>query len=110
VNSAEEDRANFCKGLNRKLLFSALYSMYMVTLNEARAILKVSAQAKIGSRSTITISKTDMKCFIKNCKNCSWGWGGIKMKLLIYHVHIYISPFFKTLLCDSMLCKGKCRC
>jgi hypothetical protein len=24
VNSAEENRANFCKGLDRKLLFSAL--------------------------------------------------------------------------------------
>jgi hypothetical protein len=34
VNSVEENRANICKGSDGKLLFSTLYSMYMVTLYE----------------------------------------------------------------------------
>jgi hypothetical protein len=44
MNSVE-NRANFCTGLDRKPLFSALHGMYMVTLNELKAILKVTAQA-----------------------------------------------------------------
>jgi hypothetical protein len=44
VNSVEENRANFCKGLDGMPLFSALYGMYMVILNELKSILKVSAQ------------------------------------------------------------------
>jgi hypothetical protein len=43
VNSAE-NRANICKGLDGKPLFSAIYNMYTVTLNELKAILKVRAQ------------------------------------------------------------------
>jgi hypothetical protein len=34
VNSAEENRANFCKVPAGNLLFSALFGMYTVTLNE----------------------------------------------------------------------------
>jgi hypothetical protein len=45
VNSTEEKRANFCKGLDGKQLFSAVYGMYAITLNEMKAVLKVSAQA-----------------------------------------------------------------
>jgi hypothetical protein len=45
VNSVEEKRANFCKGVDGKPLFMALYGIYMVTRNELKAILKVSAQA-----------------------------------------------------------------
>jgi hypothetical protein len=45
LNSAEENRANFCKGLDGEPLFSALYGMYKVTVNEQKAILKVSALA-----------------------------------------------------------------
>jgi hypothetical protein len=41
----EENRENFCKGLDGKPLLSALYGMYMLTLNELKAVLKVSAQA-----------------------------------------------------------------
>jgi hypothetical protein len=44
VNSME-NRTNFCKVLDRKLLVSAFYSMHAVTLNEVKAILKASAQA-----------------------------------------------------------------
>jgi hypothetical protein len=43
ANSAEENRANFCKSLDGKLIFSALYGMYTVTLIELKA---VSSQAK----------------------------------------------------------------
>jgi hypothetical protein len=51
VNSAEENRANFYKGLDGKPLFSALYGMYTVTLNELEA---VSVQAK----HSVTANKT----------------------------------------------------
>jgi hypothetical protein len=45
VNSMEESRANFCKALDGKSLFSAVYSMYTVILNKLKVILKVTAQA-----------------------------------------------------------------
>jgi hypothetical protein len=45
VNSTEEERENFCKGLDGKPLFSALYSLYTVTLNELKAVQKVTARA-----------------------------------------------------------------
>jgi secreted trypsin-like serine protease len=45
VNSAEENRANFCKVLDGKSLLSTLYGMYTATLNEPNTVLKVSAQA-----------------------------------------------------------------
>jgi hypothetical protein len=45
VSSAEENRANFCKILKGKPLFSALYGIYTLTLNELKAVLKVKAQA-----------------------------------------------------------------
>jgi hypothetical protein len=44
VNIAEENRANICKAPDGKPLFSALYRMYAVTLNELKTVLKVSAQ------------------------------------------------------------------
>jgi hypothetical protein len=45
MNSGEENRANFCRALDGKPLFSALYGIYTVTMNELKAIMKVSAQA-----------------------------------------------------------------
>jgi hypothetical protein len=39
VNSAEENRSNFCEVLDEKPLFSALYGMDTVTLNELKAVL-----------------------------------------------------------------------
>jgi hypothetical protein len=42
---AEENRQNFCKVLNGKNLFSALYGMYTVTLHELKAMLKASTPA-----------------------------------------------------------------
>jgi hypothetical protein len=45
VNRPVENGGNFCKDLDGKPFFSALYGMYMVTLNEPKAVLKVSAQA-----------------------------------------------------------------
>jgi hypothetical protein len=44
VNSAEENRATFCKLLDRQPLFSALYGMYTITLKELQAVLKVNTQ------------------------------------------------------------------
>jgi hypothetical protein len=45
VNSMEENKANFRDDLDGKPLFSTLYGMYAVTLNELKAVLKVSAKA-----------------------------------------------------------------
>jgi hypothetical protein len=45
VSSAEENSANFCKILEGKPLFSALYGIYTLTLNELKAVLKVREQA-----------------------------------------------------------------
>jgi hypothetical protein len=42
VNRTEGNRANSCRGLDGKPLFSALYGMYTVTLNELKTILKAS--------------------------------------------------------------------
>jgi hypothetical protein len=59
VSNAEENRAIFCKSLNGKPLFSALYCMYSytVTLNELKAVLKVSAQ----ERQSGAVNKTSVK-------------------------------------------------
>jgi hypothetical protein len=46
VNSAEENRAKFCKLLNGKPLFSALCGMYTVTMKELQAVLKMNEQAR----------------------------------------------------------------
>jgi hypothetical protein len=45
LNSVEEKRENLCKALDGKQLFSALYGMYTVTMNELKAFLSVSAKA-----------------------------------------------------------------
>jgi hypothetical protein len=46
VDAAEENRANYCKVLSGKTLFSALYGTYTVTLNELKAVLKASTQSE----------------------------------------------------------------
>jgi hypothetical protein len=45
----EENRANFCKALSVKTLYSTLYGSYTVTLNELKDLLKVSTTAKSGT-------------------------------------------------------------
>jgi hypothetical protein len=45
VNAAEENRANCCGVRDGKLLCTVLYGMYTVTLDELKAVLKISAQA-----------------------------------------------------------------
>jgi hypothetical protein len=45
VNAAEENQINFCKALTGKTLFSALYGIYGVTLNDLKALLKASCPA-----------------------------------------------------------------
>jgi hypothetical protein len=42
VSTAEERGQNFCKVLNGKSLFSALYGTYTVALHELKAVLKAS--------------------------------------------------------------------
>jgi hypothetical protein len=45
VNTADENRQNFCKALTGKTLFSALYGTYTVALQELKAVLKASNTA-----------------------------------------------------------------
>jgi hypothetical protein len=45
VNTADENRQNFCKALTGKTLFSALYGTYTVALQELKAVLKASNPA-----------------------------------------------------------------
>jgi hypothetical protein len=45
VNTAEENRLNFCKALGGKTLYSALYGTYTVALQELKALLKASTTA-----------------------------------------------------------------
>jgi hypothetical protein len=45
VSAAKENRANYCKVLAGKTLFSALYGTYTVALHELKALLKVSTIA-----------------------------------------------------------------
>jgi hypothetical protein len=45
VNTADDNRQNFCKALTGKTLFSALYGTYAVALQELKAVLKASNTA-----------------------------------------------------------------
>jgi hypothetical protein len=45
LNAAEVNGASYCKGLHGKLLFSALYGTYTVTLEDLQDLLKVSTLA-----------------------------------------------------------------
>jgi hypothetical protein len=45
VSAAEENKQNFCKALIGNTLFSALYGMYTVVLQELKALLKVCTPA-----------------------------------------------------------------
>jgi hypothetical protein len=40
VNTAEDNRTSYCKALNGKTLYSALYGTYTVTLNKSKVMLK----------------------------------------------------------------------
>jgi hypothetical protein len=57
VKRAEENRGYFNKALAEKPLFSVLYGMYTVTLNELKVVLKASAQAK----QTDAVNKTSLE-------------------------------------------------
>jgi hypothetical protein len=72
VNSAEENRAKFCKLLDGKLLFSAAYRIYMVRLKELNAVLKVKAQAgqngAVNKTPLETTAQNDDFQEVKRCK------------------------------------------
>jgi hypothetical protein len=68
VNSAEENRTNFCKYLDGKPLFSTLYGMCTVTLNELKA---VSAQAKhSGAANKTSLEPTAQDAEFQEVKRC----------------------------------------
>jgi hypothetical protein len=59
VNSAEENRAEFCKCLDEKQLFSVLYGMYTVTLKELQAVLKENTKTRqIGAVNKTSLEST----------------------------------------------------
>jgi hypothetical protein len=72
VNSVEDNRANTCKALDVKPLFSILCGMYTVTLNELKAILKVGAQAgqigAVNKTSVESMAQDDDFWALKRCK------------------------------------------
>jgi hypothetical protein len=45
VDTAEENRQNFCKALGEKTLYSVLYGTYTVALQELKALLKANTTA-----------------------------------------------------------------
>jgi hypothetical protein len=59
VNTADENRANFCKGLDEKPHLTFLYGMYTVTFYELKVVLKVSAQA--GKRALVNKPSMESK-------------------------------------------------
>jgi hypothetical protein len=63
VNNAEENRAKYCKALDGKLLYSVLYGMYAVTLNELKDVLKLSEQAgqSVNKTSEETMAQDDLQ-------------------------------------------------
>jgi hypothetical protein len=64
VSSAEENRADFCEILVGKPLFSSLYSIYTLTLNELKAVLKVNAQG--GQSGALTETSLESVAHIDN--------------------------------------------
>jgi hypothetical protein len=42
INAAEDNQENYCKALSGKTLYTALYGMYTVNLNELKTVLKAS--------------------------------------------------------------------
>jgi hypothetical protein len=72
TNSAEENRVNICEVLDGKPLYSTLYGMYAVTLNELKAVLKVSAetgQSDAVNKTSVELTAQDGKFQeVKRCK------------------------------------------
>jgi hypothetical protein len=64
IVSSAENRADFCAVLDGKPLFSALYGMYTVTLDEQKAVWKVNAQAgRSGAVHETSLESTDQDDF-----------------------------------------------
>jgi hypothetical protein len=59
VNISDENRQNFCKALNWKTRFSALYGIYTFTLQELQALLKGSSAAGKSETTNCTASQKD---------------------------------------------------
>jgi hypothetical protein len=70
VNRTEENRANACKALDGKPLFSVLYGMYAVKLTELRAVLKVSAEAGQSGAVNITSVESMAQDNYQEVKRC----------------------------------------
>jgi Flp pilus assembly protein TadG len=69
VSTADKNRQNFCKALNGKNLFSALYGTYTVALQEFKAVLKASTPA--GQSKTPKSAATQVDGF-KDARRRKW--------------------------------------
>jgi hypothetical protein len=59
VSTGEENRQNFCRVLNGKNLFNALYGTYTVALYELKAVLKASTPEGQSKSPTSAATKED---------------------------------------------------
>jgi hypothetical protein len=71
ISAAEENRQNFCKALSGKTLFSALYGMYIVVLQELKALLKASTPAGLTKTSNPTSTQEDRFTGVRRWKRHS---------------------------------------
>jgi hypothetical protein len=64
------EQSNFHKGVHGKLLFSTLYGMYMITLNEPKVTLKASAQCSglVNKTSVESMAQNDDFQEVMTCK------------------------------------------
>jgi hypothetical protein len=61
VNTAEENRDSYCKALTGKLLFSALYGTYTVTLNDLKYLVKARSSETSKTVSAKPAQEEDFK-------------------------------------------------
>jgi hypothetical protein len=55
VNTAEDNRASYCKALSGKLLYCALYGTYTVALTELKSLLKASNSAGVATTASVCV-------------------------------------------------------
>jgi hypothetical protein len=63
VNTAEENRASYCKALSGSVLFSALHGAYTVALKDLKSLLKSSNPAGNTATGTESAKPTQEDCF-----------------------------------------------
>jgi hypothetical protein len=70
VNAAEENRRSYCKALDGKTLYNALYGTYTVALQELKALLKATATINPSSKPTSTQEEGFTEVRRRKRQNC----------------------------------------